>query len=77
MGTTWQPRRAGLEPSKAIRWQAAKPNTIVLIDDNGKDVQPPHFCGSRAELAQLRFTPHLKVLAVNEQIMRDYAPLFY
>lgn len=77
LGTDWQPRRAGLVPSHEPRWNPAGKNFITLKDDLGQDIPVPHLCSSRAELAQLRFTPHLKVLAVNESIMRDFAPLFF
>ncbi len=77
LGNDWTPRRKGLEPSPEPRWNPNRPNMITLKDDSGADLKEQHFCGSRAELAQLRFTPHLKVLAVNDSTMRDFCPLFY
>ncbi len=76
-GNDWTPRRKGLEPSPLPRWRPMTANTIRLKDDKGNDLLGMYLCQTRAELAQLRFTPHEKVLVVNETIMRDIAPLFY
>ncbi len=77
LGNDWQPRRKGLEPSTEPRWRPMGINTITLKDDAGKDLPGKHLCESASELSQLRFTPHLKVLVVNDETMRSAAPLFY
>ncbi len=76
LATNWTPRRKGLEPSSLPRWQFGKANSVEILDDNGGKLGQ-HQCATRAEFAQLRFTPHLKVLEANETLMRAYAPLFY
>lgn len=76
-GIDWAPRRRGVEPSSLPRWRQDGINSVVLRDDKGDILPGIHLCNSRAELAQLRFTPHLKVLDANENLMRGLAPLFY
>lgn len=73
LATAWAPRRKGLEPSSLSRWSFSGPNEVGMLDAGGGW----WTCKTRAEFAQLRFTPHLEVLARNAIIYARECPLFF
>lgn len=72
LGNNWVPRRPGLEPSSLQRWAPAGSNKVEMLDAEGGW----RICASRAEFAQLRFTPHVEVLEKNAVIYARECPLF-
>ncbi len=67
--------REGLRSKGVARWQPGRANKVQLFNDDHSNGEN-HLCTTVAEFVQLSYTPHLKVLAVNQTILGQWAPEF-